>query len=446
MTNFIADNTSLPIDKTNLGALPPGANPRQWAAASEWITICQALLDVQAHCRAAVWSGFTLQAADPVPSGIANYLWVKADGTVWKTIGGVASTVGGGGVVFDDTVPADKVNIRSDRATNQSPIDNTLTQITNLGSQDLGTNAAAVGAIARGATIGGGIDNSARGNYSTVAGGAGNDAQNPYSAVVGGRNNTVTADNATVCGGYNNATDGNQSVIGGGHDNVITTGSNSVIAGGYSNNLGSASAAVIAGGYSNVMTGSLFQPVVSGGAQNSNTASWSSIPGGLGVKTTLQGQVAMGAGGFTDPLVAGEAQTSYMVMRGVTPGAATNEAVELLAGAGGTAGAPDKQLILEDGKAYAFKVTVVAGGTQAGPVRKSCTMTLEFNARRDAGTTVITASGAGAVYGDAATATWTTVATVGAGPDRLVLTFDTGAGAKALAHVVAKVEFTEVAY
>jgi hypothetical protein len=97
MTNFIYNNSGVPIDKINLGPLPPGANPRQWAVATEWITICQALLDIQAFCRGAAWVGFTLNAADPAPSGIANYLWMKSDGTLWKTIGGVPTQVSGGG-------------------------------------------------------------------------------------------------------------------------------------------------------------------------------------------------------------------------------------------------------------------------------------------------------------------------------------------------------------
>jgi len=97
MPNFIYNNTALPIDKIDFGPLPPGANPRQWGVAAEWITVLQALYDVQAFCRGADWLGFTMYAVDPVPAGIANYLWMKSDGTLWKTIGGVAAQVGGGG-------------------------------------------------------------------------------------------------------------------------------------------------------------------------------------------------------------------------------------------------------------------------------------------------------------------------------------------------------------
>jgi len=97
MSNFITDNTGVPIDKINLGTLPPGANPRQWVVNTEWITAMQALLDVQAFCRGAPWLGMTANGADPVPSGIDKYLWLKSDGTLWKTVDTVAEEVGGGG-------------------------------------------------------------------------------------------------------------------------------------------------------------------------------------------------------------------------------------------------------------------------------------------------------------------------------------------------------------
>lgn len=93
MTNFIYNNTTLPIDKINLGSLPPGANPRQWAQAAEWITVLQALLDVQAFCRGAAWLGIATNVADPVPSDVTNYLWLKTNGTLWKTVNGVATPI-----------------------------------------------------------------------------------------------------------------------------------------------------------------------------------------------------------------------------------------------------------------------------------------------------------------------------------------------------------------
>jgi hypothetical protein len=68
-----------------------------------------------------------------------------------------------------------------------------------------------------------------------------------------------------------------------------------------------------------------------------------------------------------------------------------------------------------------------------------------FNVRRDAGVSVITAFGVGQSFGDAATADWTFVASIGVAPDRVVLTFTTGAIVSA-AKVTAKVAFVEIAY
>lgn len=96
MTNFIYDNTGVPIGKVNANPLPPGVNPAQWGVAGEWNQICQALLDVQSFGRGAVWAGYQAFASDPAPA-ITNYLWLRTDGTLMLTFGGVANPVGSGG-------------------------------------------------------------------------------------------------------------------------------------------------------------------------------------------------------------------------------------------------------------------------------------------------------------------------------------------------------------
>lgn len=88
-------------------------------------------------------------------------------------------------VIFDDAVPGADLSIRSDRTGIQSPINNALASITNLGSQTLAINPAATGATATGATIGGGVDNTASGANSTVPGGAGNTAAGAYALAQG---------------------------------------------------------------------------------------------------------------------------------------------------------------------------------------------------------------------------------------------------------------------
>lgn len=129
-------------------------------------------------------------------------------------MGDLLSSQGGGGipaVIFDDAVPADKVNIRSDRATDQSAIDNIRVGITNLGSQEGSWNALAVGATADYASIGGGTDNEATNDNATVAGGAGNSATGYASFVGGGYLNQATEEGAVVPGGEENLASGEAS-------------------------------------------------------------------------------------------------------------------------------------------------------------------------------------------------------------------------------------------
>jgi hypothetical protein len=157
-----------------------------------------------------------------------------------------------------------------------------------------------------------------------------------------------------------------------------------------------------------------------------------------------QTQEAFASGGFA--AVNGSCQTSRLVLRGTTPGAVITETIELKFG-----GAADQTLQLEDGKTYTFEVTAAAGGVQAGPGRVSVGFKLDFNVRRDAGVTVFSGGGATrtatAIDGDATAATWTLVASIGVAPDRVVLTFSTGAEASAAAcHVSAEVKFTEAAF
>lgn len=432
----------------------------------------------------------------------------------------------GDAVIFDDAVPLDRVNIRSDRASNQSPIDNTKIQITNLGSDDGLWNGAAVGATADAATIGGGDDNEATNFYATVAGGAGNSATGYAAAVGGGYLNQATAEGSCVPGGeenlasgegscafgvintatdfyafaqgvFSNATNQNAMAMGQSCDATgdsaaaigaallasgvaaFACGSNNDSTGDFSFSAGNGCTAqgdysqatgsnCFADGFYSHAEGASTQTTDDfAHAQNFNTTAgrgghaegdssqatgeFSHSEGRLtvasGKRSHAQGiqsvalresQDAVAGGAFG---VAGDAQTSMLVLRGSTPGLAINESVELLFGA-----AFDQQLTLEDGKGYDFRVKVSAGGVQGGPVRRSRSLEISFNVRRDAGVSVITAIGPGAAYGDASTATWTITPTIGVAPDRLALTFNTGAGAASACKVSARVEFTEVQY
>ena len=76
------------------------------------------------------------------------------------------------GVIFDDLVPTNYRNIRSNRATDQSPIDNTKVGITNFGSVSNDTGGPYNGTVnANYATVGGGHGNSATGISSIIPGG-----------------------------------------------------------------------------------------------------------------------------------------------------------------------------------------------------------------------------------------------------------------------------------
>ncbi len=147
---------------------------------------------------------------------------------------------------------------------------------------------------------------------------------------------------------------------------------------------------------------------------------------------------ASGQGGLAAPAI-GNSETSLVTMTGQTPGAAPTESVELVLG---NIPVP---LELEDGKDYTFTVTAAVGAVQPGPVRVGRAFILYFNVRRDAGVSVITASGVGQSFGDAATNDWTLVATIAAAPDRVALTFTTGA-INSAAKVTADVKFVEIAY
>ena len=148
---------------------------------------------------AAAPNEFKLYSKDT--AGVSQLYGRSDDGTVHQI---TPPSSGGGAVIFDDAVPADKVNIRSDRASNQSPIDNTKIQITNLGSQDGTVDPTAVGVTASTGTIGGGNDNSVTGAGAAVAGGTGNVVNGVASSIAGGDNNYIDGDYAHIAGGQFN--------------------------------------------------------------------------------------------------------------------------------------------------------------------------------------------------------------------------------------------------
>lgn len=72
------------------------------------------------------------------------------------------------------------------------------------------------------ATIAGGNDNSASGQYASIAGGYSNFASGASSSIGGGNDNTNSGQNSTIGGGYSNSLSGNSATIAGGNDNAQT--------------------------------------------------------------------------------------------------------------------------------------------------------------------------------------------------------------------------------
>jgi len=136
-------------------------------------------------------------------------------------------------------------------------------------------------------TIGGGASNFAVGGYSVVAGGTHNKASGGTTAVGGGQFNRATRVADTVGGGYNNVASGQQSVVGGGAANAAG-GHTSTIAGGGGNTITEVNGfgATIAGGTANTANGQW--STVAGGANNT-TGGFYSFAAGLRAKATNDG-------------------------------------------------------------------------------------------------------------------------------------------------------------
>ena len=142
---------------------------------------------------------------------------------------------------------------------------------------------------------------------------------------------------------------------------------------------------------------------------------------------------------------AGDAQTSKLVFRGATPGAAPNESVELkFSGAGNPA---NSEFLLENGKYYAIQIDAVAAENGGGTMATFRTATV-FAAFQEAGVVTVIPS-PGPLSNDenvgAGAASWNMSVSAGVGPARVVITFATGGGVTAAVRVVATVRFTEVA-
>jgi hypothetical protein len=142
------------------------------------------------------------------------------------------------------------------------------------------------------ATIGGGQDNTASGNWATVSGGYLNDANNQSATVGGGSGNLANGDHAVVSGGWQNIASGVWATVGGGYWNDAN-GTEATIGGG-SRNTASGDDATVGGGYFNDASGSY--DTVGGGQANTANGGSATVAGGQA--NTASGDGATVSGGY----------------------------------------------------------------------------------------------------------------------------------------------------
>ncbi len=154
------------------------------------------------------------------------------------------------------------------------------------------------------ATVGGGLQNTARGIYSTVGGGNTNTASGTYSAVGGGVSNTANGLQSTVGGGSTNTASSAYSTVAGGASNAAS-GTGSTVAGG-GINIASGESSAVLGGISNAASGP--RSSVLGG--NTNSASGdTSLAAGYFSTASGAGSFALGTRAKTQ--TAGGAPTPH---------------------------------------------------------------------------------------------------------------------------------------
>ena len=135
-----------------------------------------------------------------------------------------------------------------------------------------GAGNAALGALA---TIGGGDTNTASGTHASVGGGYYNDASGTYASIAGGSRGYATGPGSSIGGGYYNGALGGSATVAGGRFNTAATQDAAV--GGGSSNQASASHATVAGGTGNVASGTAAS--VPGGRLNRAQGSYSFAAG-----------------------------------------------------------------------------------------------------------------------------------------------------------------------
>lgn len=273
------------------------------------------------------------------------------------------------------------------------------------------------------AVIGGGMANTASGDYSVVAGGGGDVGNLIYG-------NTASGDYSFVGGGYSNTADLGQSFIGGGNSNTAS-GTNSAIGGGASNSTQS-SYAVVAGGLANIASG--LGSVIGGGNNNTASGQYSAVVGGYYATTRgLYGAETFAAGTFGN---AGDAQRGLYVARGSTT-TATPLVLTFDAGAAGTT----NQVVLPNDATYTFRVSLVARRTDANNESAAYTFEGCIDRNTNAASTALVGTPVKTILAEDTTA-WDVAVSADTTNGALAITV-TGQAAKTI-RWVAKIETVEV--
>lgn len=116
MSHFVYDGTSLAYPKADDVPLAISDDPTKFVQASEWNLLNQAVVDLRDVITLGKYHGFTAQALDPTPVGVAAYIWSRTDGALLyrtplgptnelvqssRSVTGTAGLTGGGTLTGD---------------------------------------------------------------------------------------------------------------------------------------------------------------------------------------------------------------------------------------------------------------------------------------------------------------------------------------------------------
>jgi hypothetical protein len=262
-----------------------------------------------------------------------------------------------------------------------------------------------------------------------------------FSGILSGQNNRVWDDWCVIAGGQNNKIGetgaSNFSVVTGGRNNLLESGD--CFIGGGSGNQCHSSWSTVVGGRDNYVGGSASYSAITGGFGNRCEGAGSSASG-IQAYAKNPGVKAFASGQYSEIVPAadyGNQQVTEVVLRGETPGTATNETTHLKSG--GFFDVPTGTLQPQDNKTYYIETKLVAR-KQNGTSKVFFNRTLASYA--GATPTYVGANDTTqAISIGSPNALWNVVVSHNEGID---VAFNTGAGVTDKVRVVAYVKMVEV--